>query len=275
MGVWKTWSFASATLVSVLVAHLLPGLPSPAQADELGDKAQQSIVYVFYDLPGSQLVGGRHIQGTGFIISNKGFLLTASHLFEDWLKVYKTKDDQDAHPIQGTVGGKPGSVGQAVLTLTRVHLGDPQNEDVALLKLPDKPAGEEYPWAPVCLSNPSPSLNDSLVAFGFPLDQDFQPDPVRLGTMNAPGARWAAKSPFTFGMSGGPVYWQGNVVGVVEGGLSAPDGTLPEEAKWITPIRRAHPLLGEVEGFVEASASQDTVDSILQRPNQSTCRYLG
>jgi hypothetical protein len=262
---------SSTAAVSAVAGTLALGHGYQAQADELGKSAQQSIVYVYYDLPGSALASGRHIQGTGFVISKRGYLLTAAHLFEDWAKLSPT--DQAAHPIQGALRSNPAFVHGVVFKLISVHLGDPKNEDVALFKIPEDQVGQEFPWAPICLSQQLPSVNDSLQAFGFPLDQDFQGKPVTLGKMDAQGGRWAADSPFTFGMSGGPVYWRGNVVGLVEGGVIQ-GGTSAEEAKWITPIRLAHLLLDMAEGFVEATASEDTIEDIFERDTPLKCLSL-
>ena len=98
-----------------------------------------------------------------------------------------------------------------------------------------------YRAAPICFSKAAALRpGDSLMAFGFPRNQNFQPVPVTLGTQNAPGGRWAASSAFTYGMSGGPVYSSdGVVVGLVKGGLENTDAV-----NWITPIQSASRFLG-------------------------------
>jgi len=98
----------------------------------------------------------------------------------------------------------------------------------------------KYESAPICLEESDRiRMGDSLMAFGFPADQNFQPITGMFGTQNAAGGRWAATSAFTEGMSGGPIYnANGVVVGLIKGGLTNTDAV-----RFITPIRHALPRL--------------------------------
>lgn len=91
-----------------------------------------------------------------------------------------------------------------------------------------------------------PKVGDQVLALGFPLNQNFQPIPATLGTANALGGRWAATSAFDHGMSGGPVYSNNFVVGLVKGGL---EGT--NSVQWITPIGHAKTALATAVDFSE------------------------
>jgi S1-C subfamily serine protease len=251
-GVWSAW-FA----VTVMQMFLQIAAPAVAKADSLSETARNSIVYLIFEVTDPKTKAKAAVQGTGFIVSKQGFVLTAAHLFRDWRA--QTEVDKASNQIQGSLGDKPGYAAGNTLILQPINIGDPDQEDVALLKLPD-PGDHSYPQAHICFSKPFPQVGDSLRAFGFPMGQNFQPVPVTLGTRNAPGGRWAATSPFTFGMSGGPVYsLQGLVFGLVQGGFDT------EAVKWITPIRYAKNLLDKADGFSEWCAAQDTVDCILHR----------
>jgi S1-C subfamily serine protease len=236
---WRTCVLATVAIVQI---HAVP--PLHAQAPNLADTAKKSIVYIHFDVTDPNDGSKSTIQGTGFVVTENGYVLTASHLFQAWRK--QTHIYKNSNFIQGTLRDKPGYVTENQLKLDIVDAGDPDAEDVALLKLPDQ-GRQAYPTAAICSSKAAAAkTGDQLTAYGFPNDQNFQPVTVRLGTQNAPGGRWAAASDFTEGMSGGPVYSsEGFVVGLVKGGL---DNTTA--VRWITPIQHANNFLTKA-GFAE------------------------
>ena len=206
-----------------------------AKAETLTDTAQKSIVYIFFDIVDPNTGAKSAIQGTGFVVSPQGHVLTASHLFRAW-KAQRPVDKAN-NPIKATLRDKVGYVPESPLILNRINIGDPEQEDVALLKLPA--SSQAYPAAPICLRQAAAAkAGDPLMAFGFPQNQNFQPVTGVLGLQNAEGGRWAAASAFAEGMSGGPVYIGETVVGLVKGGL---EGT--NAVQWITPIGFADSLL--------------------------------
>jgi tetratricopeptide (TPR) repeat protein len=226
--------------------------PSPAEI------ARSSVVYIYFDVTDPATGAKSTIQGTGFVVSKSGHVLTASHLFREWKN--QRDVDKTQNEIRGSLRGKVGTVTEAPLILGIVKPGDADFEDVALLKLPD--TGKDYGPAPVCMhsssDNPAPALGDSFFAYGFPKNNNFQPVSGILGLNDATGGRWSASSAFTFGMSGGPVYTiKGIVMGLVKGGL---DGT--DAVQWITPIQFAAPLLLMASGFSEVCVRPDTLWSL-------------
>jgi hypothetical protein len=226
-------------LFGVVFASWL-GLGPVAAVDNRAELAQSSIIYIYFTVTNSSTGANKAFSGTGFIVTRSGFVLTASHLLREW----KAQRDVDKakNSIKGSLRNKPGMVPESALDLQIVHLGDPDGEDVALLKLPDLP---HYSYAPIC-SKKTATLGDSFVSYGFPLDGPFQPIPGTFGTANGPGGRLMAASAFTFGMSGGPVYsGDGFVLGLVKGGIDGQDAV-----RWITPISFAMPLLFEA-GYQE------------------------
>ena len=216
-----------------------------AKAETLTDTAQKSIVYIFFDIVDPNTGAKSAIQGTGFVVSPQGHVLTASHLFRAW-KAQRPVDKAN-NPIKATLRDKVGYVPESPLILNRINIGDPEQEDVALLKLPA--SSQAYPAAPICLRQAAAAkAGDPLMAFGFPQNQNFQPVTGVLGLQNAEGGRWAAASAFAEGMSGGPVYIGETVVGLVKGGL---EGT--NAVQWITPIGFAATLLNNA-GVQESCA---------------------
>ena len=108
-----------------------------------------------------------------------------------------------------------------------------------MLKLPE-PISQPYLAAPLCFTRAaSVQMGHQFFAFGFPQNRELPAGPGTLGTQNAEGARWAAASAFTYGMSGGPVYSKdGFLIGMVKGGLENTDAV-----RWITPITFAEKLI--------------------------------
>lgn len=216
-------------LAGIVASVAVPNVGS-SQAPTPADAARESIVYIYFQVTDPKNGANALVQGTGFIVSKNGYVLTASHLFRKWL--LQRDVDLAKNLIRASRRDLPDLVSESPLRLEPVNLGNPDAEDVALLKLPD--SGRDYPVASVCDMAPS----GNFVAYGFPENHPFQPVPGAFGTANAPGGRWFAAAAFTYGMSGGPVYAMNGVVGLVKGGLADTDAV-----RWITPIRFAAPLL--------------------------------
>ena len=246
----------STIRAALLLLVLACGAPS-AFANKWG-QVQQSTVYIFFDVTDPATGAKATIQGTGFVVSRLGYVLTASHLLRDWNR--QSQSEKEKNPIRGTLGDKPGYVSTSPLNLAVINPGNPDSEDIALLKLPDpsRDAVQGYLPAPVCMAvSPEVAMGDAFTAFGFPLGQNIQPVPGILGTKNADGGRWAAASAFAGGMSGGPVYdASGNLIGLVKGGSAD-----TEAVRWITPIRHAENLL-RIAGVGQECSSIGYVNQI-------------
>jgi uncharacterized protein YraI len=221
-----------------VISYVLPCSEAVSESPELlAAKAKTSIVYISFEVTDAVTGARSQSQGTGFVVSKDGYVLTASHLFREWRR--QVDVEKDKNKIYGTLHDKPGFSGGSPFILQTVKLGDPDAEDVALLKLPYS-ANNDYPVAQICFKEASTVVtNAEIFAFGFPEDHNFQPVPGRLGTQNAAAGRWYASSAFTHGMSGGPVYTtQGFVMGIVKGGSIS-----SEDVRWITPIFHAKSFL--------------------------------
>jgi hypothetical protein len=217
--------------------YLLAAAPPFAFACSWED-ARKSTVYIFVDAIDPVTGAKTAAQGTGFVISRLGYVLTASHLLRDWVK--QRELDKAQNPIKASIGAKPGYIYSSPLDVQVVNPGNSAAEDVALLKLPPLDSAQGYRPAPICFaSRQEPKFGEEISALGFPSNQNVQLVKGYLGTETAPGGRWAAASAFERGMSGGPVYDSScNLIGLVKGGL--PD---TRDVQWITPIRHAENLL--------------------------------
>src|SRR5664279_866988 len=102
---------------------------SPSAFANLFDKARESTVYIFYDATDTKTGAKTKVQGTGVIVSPEGHVLTASHLFRYW-----NKQDEEQNPIMASLGDKPDQVSTNSLKLDDIDLGNPDSQDVALLK---------------------------------------------------------------------------------------------------------------------------------------------
>ena len=217
--------------------YLLAAAPAFAFACSW-EEARKSTVYIFVDAIDPVTGAKTAAQGTGFVISRLGYVLTASHLLRDWVK--QRELDKVQNPIKASIGAKPGYMYSSPLDVQVVNPGNAAAEDVALLKLPPLDSAQGYRPAPICMaSRQEPKFGEEISALGFPSNQNVQLVKGYLGTETAPGGRWAAASAFDRGMSGGPVYDSScNLIGLVKGGL--PD---TRDVQWITPIRHAENLL--------------------------------
>jgi S1-C subfamily serine protease len=206
---------------------------SAALADPF-DKARNSIVYIYFDVT-SENGNKISVSGTGFIVSSVGHVVTAAHLFHDWSK--QNPVDKKKNGIWASLRDKPGNVIESPLRLDDIDLGNPDGEDVALLKLPSH-GYEAYSAPPLCLTS-RPKRGDEFFAYGFPGDQGFDFVRGRFGNIDGPKGRWTAEADFAPGMSGGPVYdMSGYVIGLVKGGLAD-----IKTVRWITPISYAEHFL--------------------------------
>ncbi len=113
--------------------YLLAAAPAFAFACSW-EEARKSTVYIFVDATDPVTGAKTAAQGTGFVISRLGYVLTASHLLRDWVK--QRELDKAQNPIKASIGAKPGYMYSSPLDVQVVNPGNSAAEDVALLKLP-------------------------------------------------------------------------------------------------------------------------------------------
>lgn len=181
--------------------------------------------------------------GTGFIVSPQGYLITADHL------VYKDSAVYDEVTIDGAIGSLYAAKSQLkVIEEDRVA-------DVAILRFLDS----SHLYKPVRLGNPQKmQIGDPLCSLGFsaPLNLDYAAISGSLsalsGSDDANDVRtlWTTQMPSNLGESGSPVMAvpkgaKGGVVAIKYGGQKA---TIAQNVNYIIPINLATPLIKKYTG---------------------------
>ncbi len=241
------------------VILILHGNPGEARAQEINQDAMVSLTVKCLDENTGAI---RVSRGTGFIISDEGYVLTAHHVL-----ACRFKDGDDVSNLRRTgIFGRIGSIHEPPdRTLELVKL-DAQS-DVAVLKILGT---SQYPSTTLCIPD-APKAGSTFSAAGFPEDSDYQPITGTYGNTNAKGGRWAAAAPFAAGMSGGPVFQNGQVVGLIKGGREN-----VEAIRTITPLFLAKSVIessGAVHNIPECSdemAKQGNADGSGPQPRSNT-----
>jgi S1-C subfamily serine protease len=130
-------------------------------------------------------------QGTGFIVSDLGYVLTASHV------LYK---DDDNHTTGITASFSSRSSHSYPLTVVYI---DPQT-DIALLMLPDHIDQDLHPL--IFGASAETKVGDRLLAYGFPIGQDLTLKDGILSAKAAPRGRWRTTVALNPGQSGSPIF---------------------------------------------------------------------
>jgi len=238
-----------AVALSCMLASVVCPVRSAAQVDAgvlISEEARRTIVFIKYDRIDEQTGARSPSIGSGFIVHQGGFVVSAYHVVEAWLEQAKAKQDPEAEKADNPLLGYIGSIhNPAPIKLD--YLNGEINSDVALLRLKSP---QQYPSTKVCLlSTITPGA--AILAFGFPFGKEFTPFPGLLSNEDAPDGRWSANINFDTGASGGPVYdvARGRVIAIIKGGLTlrAPDPTVPgvpvTSVRYVTPIVRLSTIL--------------------------------
>jgi S1-C subfamily serine protease/WD40 repeat protein len=166
------------------------------------------------------LDAGEPVTGSGFVVSQDGYLLTCAHVLED------------AAIVDVTLGGKPHRA--------RVAKTEPKL-DVALLKIDAKDL------TPLPLSTVGAEIGIDVRAFGFPLTHEVGARlSVTRGTVSSEIERQGKKylqidAAINPGNSGGPlVTEQGEVIGIVNAKLT---GERVSNVAFAIPIEQVRKLL--------------------------------
>lgn len=246
-------ALALATIFFVFLASTSQA--KAADGDGLLAKASSdikpSIVYIRVMGENTKTFEREEYNATGFIISNEGYVLTASHVLRD-----KDGEQYRVPPtVTGVIGGKYTT---RAYPLRIVEQND--QTDVALLKFPEI----EEKMAAITACRDTPSQGDTLFAFGFPYDEDFTPLDGNFNNASGGRGRWVVTMPFTHGMSGGPVTdVDGNVRGIAHGGKRGEPAV-----RWVTPIRYA-------STFLTAFDVPDRCDTARSASGEVACRKAG
>jgi Trypsin-like peptidase domain len=214
----------SLIVPATLYSGLLNGAPAAHPED--------AMVFIEANIQTVDSASGRPVltkvgEGSGFLISGSGWLLTAAHVTD----------------IEVPAGAKlvlKGSVQSRFAN--QIPLEKPPQtavgSDALLLRFPPV-LGDGFPY--LCVSKqPGISLGDDLTAIGYPLGSDFSIRPGKVTSFSGPlPGLIQTNQGLARGMSGGPVLNDKKVVvGVVYGGL---DGQ--SNFDFFTPTNLMLPLI--------------------------------
>jgi S1-C subfamily serine protease len=162
--------------------------------------------------------------GTGFIVSGRGYVLTADHV------VYRNERFVDVK-IQGGVASSKAPL----VDLIVIREDTPQ--DLALLMFAD--TGHTYDT--VSLGDPgSVAIGTHLCSMGFPLNVEFHLSDGRLGGVGGRYGWWTTDMPSNRGESGAPVFDDTDrAIAIKVGGLDE-----AQNINYLIPMSYANPLLG-------------------------------
>jgi S1-C subfamily serine protease len=228
-----------AGFIAVLAAVAVGGLSAAALAQQdlstHGTAKTVRISYKYTD-PNTGQIG--EATGSGVIITNRGYVITAYHVVAPWLRQPDT--EKDKNQLKVTIGSKFGTQYQ----LLGPDSIDHDSGDFAIFRIADPPPPGGFSSATMCFEEFGDVPGKTFMAFGFPLGYDIQPVDGRLGNDNGPKLSWMASTSFAEGMSGGPVFDNnGLLIGLIRSGEKPP-------AQFVTPIWRARPafLKSNIDG---------------------------
>jgi len=241
----------------VLMVFLLGQLPVSAQEESV-DVVQRSLLHL--ELSGTpqsgantSVAGGVKSQGTGFFVSNDGFILTTQHVFRPLEKVKAV--NIEIHARVADPGATPLKV-QFVSELPSL--------DLVLLKvsLPFGTQSSGLDLGSSTLVDDSFKREEKLLTAGFQGD-DFEHDLALLNEKSSSDVpyAWTIKTKTVSGQSGSPVFIETDS-GVVVVGIVKATTRQDDELTLMTPIEFSMPLIGHLK-FQELSDNMDTLSAKL------------
>ncbi|MEF2549450.1 serine protease [Aurantimonas sp. E1-2-R+4] len=240
---------------------------------EIGEEARPSTVHISYDATDPETGAVSVVNGSGFVVSSSGYVMTAYHVLEPWMA------QPEAQRLQRSIMVRLGSIHNESLTAELVEYNASATvgggADLAVLRIR---RSATYATADFCYIENRP-IGSRIFAFGFPAGQELNYAEGAIANPDGVGDRWTANINFDYGMSGGPVYDDlGRVIGVVKGGMK---GVQP--VRYITRLLRARSLLIDYGIDVErcdnpspaTSKSAQSSNSVIPTLNNSECNKIG
>lgn len=220
-----------------LVMLILMTLTVAAQFDQAKiDAVRRSLVHIEVTGISAADSAPRRSDGTGFLVSADGFILTNYHLLD-------AMNGADTDTIKFSVSFGENTANGRVKALP---IDGNEIIDLLLLKVPERQGA----FSPLVLgSAENLTVGTPLFTLGFPRadDPDFQPNAVfrqgDLSSRDGPlGSLWMVSIPISSGQSGSPVFSaDGKVVGVAKA-TSSND----PNSRYMIPIHFADTLLAHL-----------------------------
>jgi S1-C subfamily serine protease len=194
------------------------------------------IVFIHATVPTDPTAVPNISDGTGFIVSSDGYVLTCNHVVQDDGKVI----------VKGSIGGR------YLPPYDLEVIERAPSRDLCILRLPYNPSH----WPSIQTIGDATPL-EPVISLGFPTTSDLTPQPGMITANNAPHGHLTTNTPLFPGMSGGPVFNRTRaVVAVVASGHKFQPG-LDE----LIPIRFATQLLQTYASPVLTLRNQALQDS--------------
>jgi hypothetical protein len=174
-------------------------------------------------------------QGTGFIVNQTGWVLTAKHLLDTTVPPEYKKE------FRGAIKSNTNS-----LLAMFVVPGTVVSADIGLLMFSPQ-LQQKWPYLKVLPDSPIDTTT-KIEAWGFPVGDEMAYRPGSISGLTGPNASVQVNAGLREGMSGGPVLLEGTrcVIGVIAGGTNYPN------YDYFTPIRYVRPLLEEAQAEIVA-----------------------
>lgn len=251
--------------------------PILAKKKELKDAYREAVVYLSTEAVDDSDTKAV-ITGSGFIISKQGHVITAGHVIP---LICVNKGNKGNPPLpcykkRGKIHVRLGSNKGPILQAELIQdLPPDYSVDLALLKIVNPPSNLKT----VKIGNPlfvKPEL-DYLFLAGFPAPENFFIKEGELQDFESgqrgKSNRWVAYVDKTWGDSGGPVFWGGEVVAVLsEGNTSTQQNTLLAPIvladKYLEGAGVWRPWKEGSEAVIEKLASRDQAVTISVRANE-------
>ena len=160
------------------------------RCDSVAQDFHDSIVHIRLHLTHQDTGAIDEVEGTGFIISQNGYLLSNYH-------VIAAPSNTKMTDISGAVGSRNAN------RIPMVILAKNPESDIALLQL----QSSFQLFKPVIIGQPaSVSVGSQLCSIGFPLQQEFLFSKGPLSGTTADNGYWLSGMPSNDGESGAPVF---------------------------------------------------------------------
>jgi hypothetical protein len=183
--------------------------------------ARKSILFIRTIIQRRDGTDRRELCGTGFVIKDSGWALTAAHVVPE-------PGNDEIGEYQVGVGSRYSALSGGVEVVNKVL-------DVALLRLP----ALITPWEKLSIGDSeNVSEMDELYTLGFPLNADLSGMKGDLSNSHGPKGLWQTTIPIEHGNSGGPVLnGKGEVVAVAISGIDS-----AKAMTFVTPINLVRAL---------------------------------
>lgn len=195
-------------LILALIGILAPAVASADTSRAIVEANKDAVVRVVARGPG----GGIEESGTGFIISQDGYVVTVNHLRQ------RPFDRGVDVSLYATIGGRAGSE----YKLEEME-ADKEN-DVALWRLPEL----NHCLRAVRISASIPRAMEQVLVLGFPGNEGLSSIPGRITTSRAARGLYKTDARIQEGVSGAPVFDEtGSVIAVAKGGTTREADLVP------------------------------------------------